>query len=349
MAETGGNYLNLTVLAGILEDPLIAAFAAYRNSKTAAAKTAFLRELFDKGAESNFAAYVGDAVIRDDNAFSRACAAGRDLTPYLKEAYIADLAEIGRALDFESSEFGIGNAPFPIKSWDGKAANLLYSHYQSAGYGKFLSGFEFRYDRDEGLVPILRPRALPPAALKGYDRERETVTDNLENFVKGLPCSDMLLYGGSGTGKSALLSASASAFASQKLRLVRLDRSDIRELPRVMDGLAALSLRFLIVIEALSEEIHPAGCAADNVLIAATGHVRLNGFGLTVRFAEPDLEGYLAIVRELLRDYKVKLPQEDADALAREWAETHGCTPRSADRLAGYLSACQKKGKEIRL
>ena len=58
----------LTVLSGILSDPLIAAFAAGSGERTH-----FLRLLFERRAECGLARYVSDAVLADENAFSRAC------------------------------------------------------------------------------------------------------------------------------------------------------------------------------------------------------------------------------------------------------------------------------------
>ncbi len=347
MAET--NYLsNLTVLTGILSDPLIAAFAAYRNERSAARKSAFLHELFARKAETNFSAYVAEAVIKDENAFSRACAAGDDISPYLKNAYIADLTEIGKALDFETEDFEMGKPPVTIKSWDDKAANLLYGFYQSSGYGKFINSYEFRYDRERGLVPVL-PCAYSLADLKGYEREKAEIYDNLENFVKNLPCSHMLLYGESGTGRSSSVRAVANAFSSQKLRLVELAREDLRELPRLSDILSRLPLRFLVLVESLCAEDRLPTFGAENVLLAATSGTLLEGFGLTIPFRSVSREQFLAIVHDLAKDLKLKLPAEELNEFADRWSETHGFTPRSARLLTGHLFACKEKGKEYKI
>lgn len=346
MAEN--SYLDLTVLTNILTDPLIGAFAAYRNSKSAAAKAKFLHELFERGAEDNFSSYVADVVIKDDNAFSRACASGSDISPYLKNAYIADLEEIGRALDFEPGEFNMGKPPVTVKGWDDKAANLLYGFYQSSGCGKFIGQYQFRYDREQGLVPET-PCADTLSALKGYEREKEDIYENLENFVKGLPCAHMLLCGESGTGRSSTVRATANVFSSQKLRLVELERDDLGLLPRLVGLLAKIPLRFLILIESLGGNARIPTCYAENVLIAATSSSPIEGFGLLVRFRPTDRQGFLAIVRELAKDYKLKLPAEELETLADSWTERHGCTPRSARLLAGHLFACREKGKEFKI
>ena len=58
----------LTVLAGILNDPLIQAYSQEDA-------ISFLRKLYERGAEEGFAAYLANAVLTDANAFSSACAA----------------------------------------------------------------------------------------------------------------------------------------------------------------------------------------------------------------------------------------------------------------------------------
>lgn len=345
MAEP--SYFNLTVLTGILSDPLIAAFAAFRNGKSAALKAAFLHELFERKAEEHFATYVADVVMKDENAFSRACAAGDILSDYLKKAYIADLEEIGRALDFESPDFCMGKAPLPFKSWDEKAANLLYAHYQSSGYGKFIGHFEFRCDRERGLVPV-NPVSLTLSDLKGFEREKAEIYEDIENFVKGLPCADILLYGESGTGRSSALRATANAFSQQRLRLVELSRDDLSLLPRVVERLSAIPLRFLILIESLEPNLRMPDFNAENILLAGTSFGPVEGFGLQIPFRS-DCEKYLFIVRELVKESKIKLSAEEIETLSERWSQRRGFSPRSAREFVGYLLACQKKGKEIKL
>lgn len=340
--------VNLTVLTNILNDPLIAAFVAYRNGKSAATKAAFRHELFERRAETSFASYVAETVIRDENAFSRACAAGDDISPYLKNAYIADLTEIGRTLDFEPEGFEMGKPPVTLKSWDDKAANLLYGFYQSSGYGKFIGQYEFRYDRERGLVPV-PPCAYTLSDLKGYEREKAEICNDLENFVKKLPCADMLLYGESGTGRSTSVRAAANLYSSQKLRLVELEREELSELPRLVDMLSRIPLRFLTLVESLGEDTRIPTCSAENVLLAATSSSPLEGFGALIPFRSTDKEGFLSIVRELLKDNKLKIAAEELDALADGWIERRGCTPRSARLLAGELVACKEKGKDFKL
>ena len=248
-------FLELTVLSGILQDPALSAFRAYRNGDLSA-RAGFLHELFERGAENNFSEYVKELVVHDENAFSRACAAGGSISPYLKRAYICDLAEIGNALDFSSPDFNMGKPSAPLVNWDEKAANLLYSFYQSSGYGKFISSAEFCWTAEDELIPVRSPSALSLADLKGYEHEKAQVYDNLENFVRGLPSSDMLLYGDRGTGKSSTVHAMVKNFFPQKLRLVEIAKENVGHLPKLKSYLSSIPLRFLVFIDDFSLSEH---------------------------------------------------------------------------------------------
>ena len=381
-------YLELTVLSGILKDPVLAAYRSFRNGDITARAT-FLHELFEHGAENNFSEYVKELVIHDENAFSRACAAGGNISPYLKRAYICDLAEIGRALEFSSPDFNMGKPSAPLVNWDEKAANLLYSFYQSSGCGKFIATAEFRWTAEDELIPVRSPSTLSLSDLKGYEHEKAQVYDNLENFVRGLPYSDMLLYGDRGTGKSSTVHAMVKNFFPQKLRLVEIAKEDVGHLPKLKSFLAAIPLRFLVFIDDFSLSEHDdrisslktalQGSAeghADNVMIVATSNRRhivdesvsarensmhreeneqellslSDRFGITVLFSATNKEEYLRIVHALAEEDGVLLSGDALDAVAERWALVRGGrSPRRARQLVDYLIARQKKEKPIEI
>jgi len=380
------SFSQLTVLSGILHDPLIASFFHYRNEKTESSRAEFMYQLFEENAENNFAEYVKTVVLEDENAFSRACAAGLEISRYLKRAYISDLETIGRALDFSSEDFRVGKSTAPIKSWDEKAANLLYGFYQSNGYGQFISHLEFRY-RDGKLVAVQTPPLVTLEDLKGYETEKKTVYDNFENFVRGLPYSDMMLYGDRGTGKSSTVHAMAKFFYPQKLRLIEISKTDIPDIPSLKAHLSAIPLYFILFLDDLTvnnDSISDLKTAlqgstegnTDRVMVVATSDRKLifdervtlskNGsqntedeqdvlslcdrFGIAVLFSETDRQEYLDIVRALAADENLSVAEDKLISLAERWALMKGGrSPRLARQLIGYLVACMKKGKEIQI
>lgn len=369
----------LTVLSGILQDPLVASFIRYRSEKSAQTRSTFLYHLFEKKAENNLSEYVKNIVLEDENAFSRASSAGQEMSTYLKQAYIADLEMIGRALDFESDDFCVGKSTAPIKSWDEKAANLLNGFYQSNGYGQFISHSEFRYQKEK-ISTVQSPSSVTLDDLKEYESEKQTVYDNIENFVRGLPYSDMILYGDRGTGKSSTVHAMANFFFPQKLRLIEVAQEDISFIPDLKAYLSEIPLKFLIFIDDFSLSEHDErisklktalqGSAegnTNNVMIVATSDRRYivgdntitneqellslsDRFGISVPFSTTDKQTYLDIVHALAKDEGLSLTEKELDSLAESWALVRGGrSPRRARQLIGYLVACRKKGKEIKI
>lgn len=375
---------NLTVLHGILRDPLIAAFAAADGKKS---RAQFLRRLYERGAETAFAAYVADAVLTDENAFSRACAARGRVSSFVREAYLTDIRAIGEALgETEEDGFRVGRAPSPFTGWDETTVRHLTALYRKSGYGRYLLHNAFRFRAGE-LVPILSPSVVTLADLKGYEREKTEVRDNFENFVRGLPYADMLLYGDRGTGKSSTVHAMVNLFSEQKLRLVEIAKENVLSLPELKTRLADEPMKFIVFIDDFSlqesdDRVSTLKAALQgsmeghvgNVMIVATSnrrHIveenfssRMNSvhagdseeellslsdrFGITVLFAATNKEAYLAIVRAVAADAGLRTPAETLEALAERWALVHGGrSPRRARQFVDYAYSCECKGREI--
>ena len=239
---------------------------------------------------------------------------------------------------------------------------------------------------DGELRPILTPSRVTLSDLKGYESEKAEVRDNFENFVSGLPYSDMLLYGDRGTGKSSTVHAMVNAFAEKKLRLVEIDKENILALPRLRAMLSAEPMKFVVFIDDFSlreedDRVSTLKAAlqgsmeghAGNVMIVATSnrrHIveenfssRMNSvhagdseeellslsdrFGITVLFSTTGKQEYLAIVRALAADAGLKTDGEELSLLAERWALVRGGrSPRRARQFVDYLYACERKGKK---
>ena len=248
----------------------------------------------------------------------------------------------------------------------------------------WLSHTAFRFDGE--LRPILTPSRVTLSDLKGYENEKAEVRDNFENFVAGLPYSDMLLYGDRGTGKSSTVHAMVNAFAEKKLRLVEIDKENILALPRLRAMLSAEPMKFVVFIDDFSlreedDRVSTLKAAlqgsmeghAGNVMIVATSnrrHIveenfssRMNSvhagdseeellslsdrFGITVLFSTTGKQEYLAIVRALAADAGLKTDGEELSLLAERWALVRGGrSPRRARQFVDYLYACEQKGKK---
>jgi predicted AAA+ superfamily ATPase len=140
---------------------------------------------------------------------------------------------------------------------DLEAASALAAYYAREACG-VLGRYAAFYWR-QGLVGVERPDPVRFDDLIGYERQKETITENTEFFVSGKPYNNMLLYGDRGTGKSSSVKALLNRFKSRGLRLVALPKAEIDALPDLMDALAPRGCKFIVFIDDLSFEENETG------------------------------------------------------------------------------------------
>ena len=225
----------------------------------------------------------------------------------------------------------------------------------------------FRYRRRGSghamLEPVVHIGAMRLDNLQGIDSQREKIERNTAQFVRGCTANNVLLTGARGTGKSSLIRACLHAYADQGLRLIEVDKSDLVDLPDIVDLIAHRPEKFIIFCDDLSfEDGEPAykalksvldgsvAAASPNVLIYATSNrrhllpeymdenVEIHGqeaieekislserFGLWISFYPFGQEEYLQIVAQWLAEFKLS---PEAIAAARPealiWALERG-------------------------
>lgn len=133
----------------------------------------------------------------------------------------------------------------------------LAAHYATVGAGDMGRYRAFRWLRRGGagrLEGVTRPDPIRLEDLIGYRSEREPVIRNTEQFVRGLPANNVLLYGDRGTGKSATVKAILNEYAPRGLRLVELPRPYLSDLPEVLALLRDRPQRFIVFVDDLSFE-----------------------------------------------------------------------------------------------
>jgi predicted AAA+ superfamily ATPase len=102
--------------------------------------------------------------------------------------------------------------------------------------------------------PIARIEAPPLALLKGIDRQKQAVRENVARLAAGSAAHDMLLWGARGMGKSALVRASVRAAqddASDRLALVQAGTGALDTLPLLLAELHGVDRNFLVYIDDL--------------------------------------------------------------------------------------------------
>jgi len=114
----------------------------------------------------------------------------------------------------------------------------------------------FRWERsgENGgkLVAVTHPHMFDLNDLVGIDDIRDEVIRNTNQFIKGFPANNVLLWGERGCGKSSLVKGLLKLFAPQGLRIIELKRWDIMSLPAITALLRDQPQRFILFCDDLS-------------------------------------------------------------------------------------------------
>ena len=248
------------------------------------------------------------------------------------------------------------------------------------GYGIYAKYTVFHLENG-GIQPVKHPDTQSLSQLFGYERERGLILKNTEALLSGEGASNMLLYGDAGTGKSSTIKAVCNHYGPQGLRLIEVKKNELFRIPYLVEELSANPLKFVLFIDDLSFSSNDDNFSAlkailegsvstcgKNIAIYATSNRRhlvketmgdragdelhVNDtlqetmslaarFGLTITYQRPDKEEYLAIVKNLAREYGLDVPEKE---LFRK-AEAHAlrCGGRSP-RVAKQFIELQKIG-----
>ncbi len=109
-----------------------------------------------------------------------------------------------------------------------------------------------RTQRQGYLRPIAVHSQLKLADLLGIEHQQRQLVENTQQFLQGLPCNHALMWGARGTGKSSLVRAILAEYAVFGLRLIEVERSDLVDLPLIVEALRGRKERFVIFCDDLS-------------------------------------------------------------------------------------------------
>jgi predicted AAA+ superfamily ATPase len=148
----------------------------------------------------------------------------------------------------------------------------------------------YRYRKRAGscaLEPVQHVATIRLSDLKEVEVQKERLMRNAAQFVAGRPANNVLLTGARGTGKSSLVKACLNELYGQGLRLIEVDKTDLVDLPDIVDLVASRPERFIVFCDDLSFEEGEPGYkalksvldgsvaqASDNVLVIATSNRR---------------------------------------------------------------------------
>ena len=247
------NFNGLTVYRNLLSLPAIQALnglnaeqeawpAAYGNAYFALA-----REGYD-----SLAAYLTDHLRYDESPFAVAVAKGEE-TPALTGAAAHDLEVLNGVVKLPWDELRQSVTP-ALPAWEeGEIPTLeeLTEFYRINGCGQFARYRAFVW-QEGSLYSVREPDFVPVEEMLGYERQREQVAANTRALLNGHRVNNMLLYGVSGTGKSATVKALLGMEGMENLRLIEVDKADLTGIPQLVRMLGHQPQKFILFIDDLA-------------------------------------------------------------------------------------------------
>lgn len=139
-----------------------------------------------------------------------------------------------------------------LENWS-NSLEMLAANYRQFGCGLFAKYRAFQW-RAGKLSSIPYPDPVKLTELVGYEFQREALLKNTKFLLAGYPALHVLLYGSRGSGKSSLVKALLNEFGNRNLRLIEVAKSDLKDLPLIIEQLRGVSQKFIIFVDDLSFE-----------------------------------------------------------------------------------------------
>lgn len=211
----------------------------------------------------SMADYLNDHLRYDESPYGEAAARGT-ATPALEKAARHDLAVLSAVAALPCAELKAAMAAQLGEEWAEVVTALpewnsgdimtfeeLTEFYQVNGCGKFARYNAFLFQNGD-LHPVPNPDFMLTEAMWGYERQREQVIENTRALMDGKSVNNVLLYGKSGTGKSATVKAMLGMSEFEGLRLIEVPKDDLIGIPKLVRMLGHRPQKFIIFIDDLS-------------------------------------------------------------------------------------------------
>lgn len=239
----------------------------------------------------------------------------------------------------------------------------LTEFYRLHGAGLFARYRAFLWE-DGQLVPVEHPDSPKPEELLGYESQRQQVIANTRALVAGHAVNNALLFGDSGTGKSATVKSLLTQPGLESVRLIEVQKDGLAGMTKLIRTLRTKPQKFILFIDDLAFDQDDKVFSAlktileggleprpANVAVYATSNRRhlvrqtfserageeidtfetiaektalSERFGLRVLYQNMDKKGYLALVDHLAAREGVAIPAEQLHAMAMQWDVRHG-------------------------
>lgn len=239
----------------------------------------------------------------------------------------------------------------------------LTDFYRCHGAGLFARYRAFLWE-DGNLFPVEQPDSPKPEELLGYEMQRQQVIANTKALVAGHPVNNVLLFGDSGTGKSATVKTLLTQPGLEALRFIEVQKDGLSDMTQLIRTLRNKPQKFILFIDDLAfdqddrvfsalKSILEGGLEPRpaNVAVYATSNRRhlvrqtfserageevdtfetiaektalSERFGLRIPYQNMDKKGYLALIDHLAGREGIEMDTERLHELAMRWDIRHG-------------------------
>lgn len=367
---------SMTVCRFLLDEPVLdAATAVVEELKNgdplgqALLRWSALSSLLQDAGAETIGAWLWDKLRYTENPWGKAVESG-STAPALEAAARRDVEALSAlaALDGEELLNGLSlpdglRAGLPL--WSGGAPlsfDALTDFYAANGCGLFAQYRAFLWDGGR-LLGVPHPDVPTQDDLVGYRLQREQVEENTRSLLAGKRVNNVLLFGESGTGKSATVKSLLSLPEANGLRLIEIEKNSVSEMPALIRSLASRRQKFILFIDDLAfdqddmnysvlKTILEGGLEPrpDNVAIYATSNRRnlvrqtfsdragdevdrdetiqektalADRFGLRVVYQGFTKKEYLELIRRLAEQRNITISWEAIETRAVAWDARH--------------------------
>ncbi len=239
----------------------------------------------------------------------------------------------------------------------------IFESYRKNGCGRFALGRAFHWEKGQ-LTQVKHSDPIDQKDMIGYEFQRNAVIENTRVMLSGKPTNNVLLYGDSGTGKSATVKSLVNIPEFYNLRLIEIAKNSLDELTELIRTISHHTQKFIIYIDDLSFEQEDKGFSAlktalegglerrpDNVAIYVTSNRRhmiresfsdrqgddvharetleertslSERFGLRLSYLALDKKHYQDMVLSLCHRMNLTIPDSQILVEANRWEIQHG-------------------------
>lgn len=134
----------------------------------------------------------------------------------------------------------------------GRIADALEPKKDDRIFEDYIAYRAVTHQGDLYLRGIKKPDPITFAELRGIDRLIQKLRMNTEQFLQGLPCNNVLLYGPRGTGKSSAVKALLNEYAMQGLCMIEMTREMLHLLTDLADMIRDRHEKYVVFCDDLS-------------------------------------------------------------------------------------------------